>query len=273
MRRSSGALDLSVRRDDSGTTRLAGLGQSGCLKLRFPRIVAGAALEAVMVNISGGVVAGDRLDAAFCCGPRAALCVTSQAAERYYRARSDDLPADVQTRLSVGARGRLDWLPQEAILFDGVRLRRSLDIAMASDSVMLAVESQVFGRHGHGERLRTLSLRDRIRIVRDGRLVFDNPVRWDGEIADALERPALLAGAAAAATIVLAAPDAAQGLAAVRAVLADLAHEDVTAAASSWNGLLVTRILSRHDGRHRVLVARVLQTLRGGTPLPRVWQM
>ena len=271
LRRSRGTLGLSVAFDGQ-RTRLVDLGQSGCLRLRFPSIEPHAALEAVTVNISGGVVAGDRLDASFNCGPGASLCVASQAAERFYRARPDDPPACVHTALAVAPGGKMEWLPQEAILFDGVRLRRTLDIAMSPGACVLAAESQVFGRTARGETLRTLSLRDRMRIVRDGRPVFDTLLRWDGAVDAALERPALAAGAVAAATVLLAAPGVARHLEPVRAMLAQHADPAVSVAASSWNDLLVVRMLSRHDGRHRTTLARVLRVLRSGAPLPRVWQ-
>jgi urease accessory protein len=269
--RAHGTLSLSIA-SDGARSRLVDLGQSGCLRLRFPRAEPGAPLEAVTVNISGGVVAGDHLDASFACGAGASLCVSSQAAERFYRARSNDPPAHVRTTLTVAPGGSLEWLPQESILFDGVRLRRTLDVAMSSQSRVLAVESQIFGRRARGETLQTLSLRDRMRVVRDGRVVFDNILRWEGEVGAALARPALAACAASVATILLASSGAARWLEPVRMVLAEHADPAVSVAASSWNDLLVVRMMSQHDGQHRTMLTRLLCVLRDDAPMPRVWQ-
>jgi urease accessory protein len=52
---------------------------------------------------------------------------------------------------------------------------------------------------------------------------------------------------------------------AVRAVLPD------EAAASAWNGMLVTRLLAGNAAALRLAATAVLHVLRDGRPLPRVW--
>ena len=56
LQRAKGELVVTWR-DRQGTTALADLRQDGCLKARFPRPTGWA--EAVMLNSSGGVAAGD----------------------------------------------------------------------------------------------------------------------------------------------------------------------------------------------------------------------
>lgn len=119
-----------------------------------------------------------------------------------------------------------------------------------------------------GEQVGQAWLRDGIRIRRDGRWLLHKSVRLDGEVDAALRRPAIAGGARAMATLVHVAPDAETGLDDVRSAFADA---DVEAGASSWNGMLVARILARDAAVLRRVVVATLSVLRACRPLPRVW--
>ena len=275
LQRSRGSFQLSVAVAglvQPAPTRIRTLGQVGCLKLLFPRVEPLAPLEAVMVNISGGIAAGDRLAGRIACQPASRLVVTSQAAERCYRARAREDAARVEMSIRLDAGASLDWLPQETILFDGAVLERTLDVDMEADARFLGIESRVFGRTGSGETVKNLRLRDSMRIRRGGRLCFVDALKWDGDAAAALARPAIGDGATLSAMIVLVSPDAATHLEGVRAALIDDLPAGVSAAASAWNGLLVVRVLSTHDTSHRRVTRRVLERLLDQRMLPRVWQ-
>ena len=62
-------------------------------------------------------------------GAGARLTVTTAAAEKVYRSLGPD--TEVGVKLDVGPGGALAWLPQETILFDRVRLRRTIDVDLA----------------------------------------------------------------------------------------------------------------------------------------------
>ncbi len=218
LQRATGELRVSVRRRD-GESVLDDLRQAGCLKARFPRRVVPGWMDVVMLNTGGGVAGGDRLDLAFSAGPGARVTIAAQAAERFYRARSDDAPSRVRTALSVGEGAALEWLPQETILFDRCALDRRLAVDVAPDASFLGVETLVFGRAAMGETVRQGWLRDLIRVRRGGDLLLHDAIRLDGDIADRLGRAAIGQGAHVVATIVFVAPDAEQRLAWVRAAL------------------------------------------------------
>jgi urease accessory protein len=96
--------------------------------------------------------------------------------------------------------------------------------------------------------------------------VLYDALRLDGAIAAILARPAVAAGAGAAATLVHVASDAETRLAALRAAL-----EGAEAGASASDGLLLARILAADGAALRRAVTRALAALRGGRALPRVW--
>src|SRR2546422_1052776 len=78
--------------------------QDGCAKIRLPR---GSGFEGVLINTSGGLTGGDRLEWEAEVGAGAALTITTQACEKVYRAR--DGRAETHVTLSAREGARLDW--------------------------------------------------------------------------------------------------------------------------------------------------------------------
>ena len=269
LQRSRADLRLQVAFRD-GASRMTGLRQQGCLKLLFPRRSAPDALEAVLVNISGGIAAGDHLACSIACGAGSSVLVTSQAAERCYRARHADRAACVTTDLRLEAGARLEWLPQETILFDGAALSRRLRVDMHETATLLLAESRILGRRGSGETTRRLALDDRTEITRGGRPILVDAMRLHGDADARLQRAATGNGATAMATVVLAAPDAASRLDGMRALLADV--PEVEAGVSAWDGMLVIRTVAREAARQMACIMQVLGVLRDGRTQPQVWR-
>jgi urease accessory protein len=174
----------------------------------------------------------------------------------------------VRGSVRVGDGASAEWLPQETILFDGSALDRALDIELAPDARLLGIETLVFGRDAMGERVHQARLRDRIRIRRGGRWLLHDAVRMDGTVSAMLARPAIGNGARVVATLFHVAPDAEAHLDAARAALD--AH-DVEAGASAWDGMLLVRMVGAGSAAVRAAAVSVLDLLRGGRPLPRVW--
>ena len=246
---------------------LDGLRQEGCLRARFPRPERGAWAGAVAINTGGGVAAGDMLTSRVLAGAGTAATVAGQAAERFYRALPGAAPARLLTELVVAPGAALEWLPQEAILFDGCALDRRLNVNLTENAWFLGVERLVFGRTARGEQVREASLRDLVQVRRGGRIILHDAIRLDGPIAAVLDAPASGSGARAIATLVHAAPDAAQMLDGLRAALAGW-----DAGASAWDGMLVARVAAPDGACLHAAVVAGLAVLRAGRPLPRVWQ-
>ena len=247
-----------------GLTRRARVHEAGSLRVRFPNGQGDAALDAVIVNTAGGMTGGDRFDLDFDIGTRARLSVTTAAAEKVYRSLGPD--TNVGIKLAVGDGAALAWLPQETILFDQVRLRRTIDIELAGKAHLLLAEAIVFGRAAMGETVRVGHLFDRWRVRLDGALIFAETIRLDGAIAEQLAQRQTAAGGAAIAGV-LKIPGGEEAVAAVRAMQQSFAGE---VGVSAWNGLALARLVAP-DGAalRRDLVAIV--TAWGTTPLPQLW--
>lgn len=236
--------------------------EEGSLRVRFP---AGAndSLEAVLVNTAGGIAGGDRFAVDVTVGEGARLAVATAAAEKVYRAL--DEAASIDLRLSVGSGGHLAWLPQETILFDRARLRRTIEADLAADARIVIAEALVFGRTAMGEAVAQGSLFDRWRVRRDGRLIFAETVRLDGAIAETLAGRAVAAGGASIATVLIV-PGNEAHVAAVRAV-AEVSRCEI--GASAWNGLAAVRCVAEDGAALRRQLMAVLASLN--VPLPRLW--
>src|SRR3712207_2637130 len=101
--------------------------ESGGYRVRFPRTG-----EGVLINTGGGMTGGDRMNVDVALRAAASTVVTTQAAEKIYRSDGPDTEIAVALALDLGS--CLAWLPQEQILFDGARLRRTLNVTMPSDA-------------------------------------------------------------------------------------------------------------------------------------------
>lgn len=262
--RARGAVRLAAKAVGS-ITKLDQLRQQGALKLVLPTLFRDD-LEAVLVNTSGGVTGGDKLDVAVTAGARTTVSVTTQAAERIYRAQPREC-ARITNRLRVEQGARLNWLPQETILFDHCACRRTLDVDLEVDATFLMVESLIFGRAAMGEVLSAADFRDRIAIRRAGVPVYLDGVDLQGNVARQMMAPACGAGAQAVSSIVLVHPQAAAFLAPLRAVLPLSAGASLIA-----QDVLVMRLVAADGFALRQTLVPALMLLNE-TLLPKSWRL
>lgn len=263
--RAVGSGRVSVYGDAAGKTRLRDLRQSGSLKLVFPQTHRKDA-EVILVNTAGGITGGDRFDLDIEVRGGAQLTLTTQAAERAYRAQPGET-GHVTTRLHVHDGGCLHWMPQELILYNRCALRRQLEVTLDADARFLMVEPVVFGRTAMPEVLDDIMFADRIRITRDGAPVYIDGVDLRGDAAAHLRRAAIADGAGAMASVVCIAPDADAHLPTVRALL------PATAGASLLTpDILVVRHLAVDSFALRRTLIPILEHLSNHM-LPTSWRL
>jgi urease accessory protein len=261
--RAKGRADLASKRR-AGQSVIDDLYQAGCLRVLFPR--GGPALNAVLINTSGGVTGGDHLSQTAQVGENSALTLTTQAAERAYRAQPDEI-GEITSTLSVAENATLHWLPQELILFDGCRLHRRLDVDLAPTSRALFVEPIVFGRVTMGETLKDIHFQDRISIRRDGLPLYRDGIDLSGDASAKLAQMATANGATAMASVIYVAPDAPAHLNEVRNIL------PLTGGASLLaDDLLVVRVLGQDSYVLRQSLMPILERL-SNTALPATWRL
>ena len=254
--RAVGQIALTIAHDGTRSRR-ARVHEHGPLRARFP---GGDALEVMIINTAGGVAGGDRfsIDVSVEAGAEATL--TTAAAEKIYRALDDDATVDVKLRVERDA--ILRWLPQETILFNAARLRRRIDVEVASDARLLLAEATVFGRTAMGETVSRGRLIDRWRVRRAGELIFADTMRLEGSIEDQLAHAAVADGGCAVATVLIFPGDVA--LEPVRAI-----QFTCEVGISTWNGLALARLIGRDGESLRRDLVQLLTVIEGRRP--RLW--
>ena len=174
-------------------------------------------VEIVLANTSGGLVGGDEMQISLTIESGAVSVITSQAAEKAYGSKIADTL--ISTSIRLQAESRLRWIPQETILFDGVRLRRKIDLDVHRRATAMAGEMLVFGRHASGESLTHGLVHDEWLVRVDGKLVWADNLHLTGDIAWQMNSPAGFGGGKAMATLVYVSEDAAERLDCVKSLV------------------------------------------------------
>ncbi len=257
----------------AGAAALRHLYQRDPMRVLFPAQPAAEPPVAALVTTSGGLVGGDRIDVAASVDDGAAAVVTAQAAEKVYRSTGPDCHIAVTLRAAAGS--WLEWLPQETILFDGARLRRTVRIDCAPTGRVLAGEFLVLGRAASGERLTRGLVREAWEVRRGAALAWADALHMDGDIAAVVTHPAGLGGAGAVACAVYVADDARARLDLARRLLAENPG-GVRAGATVVNGVLVVRWLAARSAALRQAFATFWTGFRAeaagfAARLPRLW--
>jgi urease accessory protein len=253
LQRSAGAITLEV--GTGGAVRR--MREEGCAKLRIPARMTGQSPEAIIINTSGGLAGGDRFEVDV--RAESDFCLTTQAAEKIYRSLGSE--TRVAARLRAQGNARLLWLPQETILFDGARLKRSFDVELGRNATLFAVETVVLGRKAMKEQLTDFSFHDCWRIHREGKLIFADDLRFDPM---RVQGVAALGGCEAFATIILVSTDT-ELLDPLREIIG------MRGGASAWDGKLVARLVGVDGFDLRKILIPALKLLSGKAQLPKVW--
>jgi urease accessory protein len=173
LQRADGCGRIVLSGSDNGT-RIEDVFERFPIRVMFPRNGSSAMEEAVLINTAGGIAGGDRLECSVTALPGASIAVTSQTAEKVYRAL--DAPARVATTLKAHESARLAWLPQETIVFNAARIHRTTEIELFAGAQLLALEWLVLGRAAHGEIVVAGSVSDGWR-VKTGRRCYRTSTR------------------------------------------------------------------------------------------------
>jgi urease accessory protein len=103
-------------------------------------------------NVSGGVLAGDRLALNVEVQAGAFAQITTTGAARLYRHRAGAADSEQRSRFSVGDRGLLEYLPDAVIPYAGSRHVQRTEIRLGRGSTLFWWEVLAPGRLAAGER-------------------------------------------------------------------------------------------------------------------------
>jgi urease accessory protein len=270
LQRSDGCGRLVLSGSENGTC-IEDVFERSPTRILFPRTGHSRVEEAVIINTGGGVAGGDRLECSVTALPGSSIAVTSQAAEKVYRALHD--PARVTTKLKARESARLAWLPQETIVFNGARIHRTTEIELFPGAELLALEWLVLGRAARGEVVLGGNIIDSWRVKKEGRLIWADSFRVSDEIFVHLNRKALLSNFNSIATLVYFGPDLDGRVEFLREIIPSLG---CNGAATLVSGLIVVRLAAKQSSDLKVALRSFLQHLEpklGSGPfrVPKMW--
>jgi urease accessory protein len=158
-----------------GETRLSRSQVQAPLKFQRPFYPEGKTVcHGVMLHTAGGVVGGDRLSTAVILQPQAQALLTTAAATKIY---GGELQSQQTIRIRVGEAACLEWLPQEAIVFEGAHYRQNLRIDLEPAATWMGWEITRLGRSARGEKFLAGEWRSHTEVWQSGRLLWVDP-QW-----------------------------------------------------------------------------------------------
>lgn len=265
-------------------TAIDDLYQQGSAKVRLARAEPDRLSEAVLINTSGGLTDRDQFTANLIWGKGSTAIVTTQAAERIYKARtgtdytSDTDHASIATNLTIGADATAFWLPQETIMFDRAAYTRKTLIDMAANATLVAIESTLFGRGAMGETIESGSIKEVWQIRIDGKLIFADAFALSGAIDQRLDKPVVTNGARAISTLIYIGPDLNDTRDQINGLIEE---QNGTGRAGTVGDIVVTRLFAKTGHALREMSMPIVESLMKKTAhmpsakslLPRVWSL
>jgi urease accessory protein len=270
LQRADGSGRMVLGGSDNGT-RIVDVYQRSPIRIMFPSSGGSAVEEAVLINTAGGIAGGDRLEFGVTALANASIAVTSQAAEKVYRALSE--PARITTKLKVCGGAKLAWLPQETIIFNSARLSRETEIELSSGAELLALEWLVLGRAAHGEEVVGGHITDSWCVRKDSRLIWADSYRATDETFPHLQRKALLSNYKAIGTLIYFGSYLDTRLEFLRDITPSLGCH---CAATSVGGLIIVRFATEVSSDLKLALRSFLQQFNrelgpGPFRVPKMW--
>lgn len=220
-----------------------------------------AICHAIVVHPPGGIAGGDELGLFVGSGKDSCALLTTPGAAKWYRSAGPW----AQQKLQFDVAGTLEWLPREAIVFDGALARLETSIELGSEARFIGWEVVCLGRRGAGERFERGRISIDTRIRQGDRMLFveKGEIEGGGRL---MHSPAGLAGCSVFATLL------------ASSVPTDVVRQcrQVLPAVTLVPGLLVARYLGDStEQAMRCLVAlwKILRPAIVGQPArePRIW--
>ncbi len=248
---------------------------TGPLRIQKPLYPEGDAIcHAIIVHPPGGIAGGDTLEIDIALAPNTRGLITTPGATKWYKAK-DAADATQRVQIHIAANAALEWLPQEAIVFNAAHASSETAITLIDDALYLGWEVLCFGRTASGETFERGRYRQRMTIARGRRLLWNErgTLEADGRLMTA---PIGLASHSVAGTLLAVGREIPQTLLdAAREAVAD--HAGATRIAlTRLPHALAARYLGDSSEEAKELFVRIWSVLRpaltgSAAIVPRLW--
>ena len=133
----------------------------------------------IILHPPGGIAGGDSLALAAQLGEGSAVLLTTPGAGKWYK--SMGATAHAGQRFDIGRGAALEWLPQPTIVFDQALAEAKTEIFLEQDALYIGWDITCMGRTASGERFNSGKLRQRTQVWQQGRRLWCEYARLDGD--------------------------------------------------------------------------------------------
>ena len=248
-------------------TVLADRYREGPLAVQRTLYPEGGVCHTYLLHPPGGVAGGDRLDITVNVAAGASALVTTPGATKFYRSIGPRASLCQALRVDDGC---LEWFPQENIVFPGANVEMTTHVSLSASAKFIGWEITCLGRPVIDESFHTGTLRSRLNIEKEGRLLLVDALHINNR--DDLVSTAGLRGQPVTGTLVATLGES-SSLDELRRMAGSNANE---LGLTVVDGLLVARYLGDSTEMARKLFARIWRAARplvSARPActPRIW--
>lgn len=154
-------------------THLKQLAFSGPLRIQRPFYPEGGVCHLYVLHPPGGLVSGDQLKIQAHCAANSQSLLTTPSAGKIYGRDSDGVAQGQRVRLQLTDNAECEWLPQETLVYRNANALLDTHIELDSDARFIGWDLVCLGRPAADEVFDKGQLDQRIRLWRNGRLLFN----------------------------------------------------------------------------------------------------
>ena len=269
------SLSCEFHKTSTGGTALAEVQHSGPLrvqKLFHDRDLA----HCYVLHPPGGMVSGDDLDCRFHVHPDARILLTTPAAGKLYRSRSNGSLQTATTTVKIDDGGICAYLPQDTIVFNGANGKLETNVSLSSSASYFGWEHTIFGRSAGALPFMGGQLSQCLTVSRDHQLLYRDRLQIDAEV---LKSGSGLDGMTSLASCLLILPAEAQGsdklVETCRLSLKEF--EGISGVTAIRDGLISIRLLSSRSEDTRTALERLWSPvgeflMARKVEIPRIWR-
>lgn len=123
-----------------------------------------------VMDCSPGLLAGDWYQFDWHLEENSRVAVSTQGFTRVHPSREN--PCRIEQKIHLERGAVLEWFPEPLMLFRDAALRSECEVEIAADATLLWSEIVCAGRVGRGEAFGFHGLQSRLRVRREGQLIF-----------------------------------------------------------------------------------------------------